>query len=70
MNVRDTIPESERENALKIIKQLVDNKRLEPFQAHRLTRNGQVVEVCMTATVLLNKEGEPYAVAITERPDR
>ncbi|EEG76398.1 chemotaxis protein CheB [Dethiobacter alkaliphilus] len=67
MNIRDTIPESERENALKIIKQLAENKRLEPFQARRITRDGHVVEVCMTATVLLNEKGERYAVATTER---
>jgi two-component system, chemotaxis family, CheB/CheR fusion protein len=68
MNVRETIPESGREGALKTIKQLAENKRLEPFSVRRLTKNGQIVEVFITATVLLNDEGVPYAVATTERP--
>lgn len=67
MNIRDTIPENERENALDLIKDLAGHKKLEPFPTRRVTKDGEIIEVWMTATVLLNEEGKPYAVATTER---
>ena len=42
-------------------------QELEPFHTQRLTKQGAVVEVTVTATALRNEAGDVYAIATTER---
>ncbi|MCX6233305.1 MAG: PAS domain-containing protein [Bacteroidetes bacterium] len=67
MNIRDRIPESYRENELAVIQQLGRAKVLEPFHTQRITKDGRLVEVLLTATALVNEAGEMYAITTTER---
>ena len=67
MNVRDRIPEDGREGALDNIQRLSRAERLEPYHTRRLAKSGAVLEISLTATVLLDKDGKIYAVATTER---
>ena len=67
MNVRELIPEGLRLEALAKVHQLVQAETLEPYQTHRLTKDGRDITVWVTATALLNKAGEVYAIASTER---
>jgi two-component system CheB/CheR fusion protein len=66
--LRNRIPQSlgpkmrEREHAL------ARAEAVAPFRTRRLASNGAVLEVWVTATQLLNKAGQVYAVATTERP--
>ena len=70
MNVRDRIPEEFREEALARVCQLSQTEILEPYQTQRLTRDGAVVEVWMTATALMDAAKKMYAIATTERAKR
>ena len=67
MNVRDRIPEGLREEALAKLHQLCQAEILEPYRTQRITKDGNVVEVWMTPTALLNEAGQMYAIATTER---
>ncbi len=67
MNVRDLIPRDMREDALAKVHQLSQAEILEPYRTQRITKEGAVVEVWMTATALVNASGQMYAVATTER---
>ncbi|MGZ8545756.1 MAG: CheR family methyltransferase [Sulfuricurvum sp.] len=67
MNTRERIPKELREEALQKIHQLSLSEVLEPYKTQRITKNGSVVEVWMTATALINKSGEMYAISTTER---
>ena len=67
MNVRDRIPEELREEALAKVQQLSRAEILEPYRTQRITKDGAVVEVWMTATALVNEAGQMYAIATTER---
>ena len=67
MNIHDLTPESLREDALDTIKQLSQADILEPYQTQRNTRDGQIIQVWVTATALLNNFGQVYAIATTER---
>ncbi|MFA6135498.1 MAG: chemotaxis protein CheB [Phycisphaerae bacterium] len=67
MNVRDLIPEGLREEALAKVHQLSLAEILEPYRTQRITKEGKVVEVWMTATALVNEAGQMYAIATTER---
>ena len=67
MNIRDIVPEDEREHALSLVKKLVQQKIIEPFETQRVTRDGEILKVQLTATTLVDVAGEAYAVATTER---
>ena len=67
MNVSDRIPEALREDELAKVHQLSLAEIMEPYCTQRLTREGAVVEIWMSATALSNEAGEMYAIATTER---
>ncbi len=67
MNIRDIVPGEGREDALAFVKKLAGGGGIEPFETQRVTKSGQVLDVWLTGTVLVNEEREPYAVATTER---
>ena len=67
MNVRDLVPEELREEALTKVHQLAQAKLLDPYRTQRITKDGQVVEIWLTATALVNKAGQVYAIATTQR---
>ncbi len=70
MNVRDLVPEDQREESLTMIKQLARAEVLEPYRLQRIAKDGQNVEVWLTATALVNATGEVYALVTTERTGR
>jgi two-component system CheB/CheR fusion protein len=67
MNIRAVIPEAERDQAQARVAAIASARELAPFRARRLTRDGRIVEVWLTAAALVTAAGEPYAIATTER---
>jgi two-component system, chemotaxis family, CheB/CheR fusion protein len=67
MNIRSLIPEVLREEELAVLKKLSQAEALEPYRTQRLTKEGRIVEVWLSATPLLNEAGEVYSIATTER---
>lgn len=67
MNIRDLIPEDRREEALAVLRQLSRAEVIEPYRLSRMAKGGRLVEVCLTATPLVNDSGSVYAIATTER---
>jgi len=67
MNIQSLVPEDQRKQALAVIARLIRAEVLEPYQAHRLTKDAKVVKISLTATALLNESGHVYAVFTTER---
>ncbi|MDD2919467.1 chemotaxis protein CheB [Rhodoferax sp.] len=67
MNVRERIPIELQERALAQVRQLSEAQTLAPFKTRRLTRDGRVLDVALTATALLDEAGQVYAIATTER---
>jgi two-component system CheB/CheR fusion protein len=70
MNIRDLIPEGQREASLVMVKQLARAEVLEPYHEQRIAKDGRILEVWLTATALMNEAGEAYAIATTEREIR
>ncbi|MDD5716844.1 MAG: chemotaxis protein CheB [Sulfuricurvum sp.] len=66
MNAHDRMVRSENKEELFKITELGNVKNVEPYKARRLTKEGSVVEVWITATPLLNEAGTIYAIATTE----
>jgi two-component system CheB/CheR fusion protein len=67
MNVRMRIPKVRQEKALAQVRQLSESQTLPPFSTQRLTKDGRVLDVDLTATALLDETGQMYAIATTER---
>jgi two-component system CheB/CheR fusion protein len=67
MNVRDLIPAELQEQALARVQQLSEAEILEPFYTKRITRTGNIIDVWVTATALVNETGKMYAIATTAR---
>ena len=53
-----------------MVKQLARAEVLEPYHEQRIAKDGRILEVWLTATVLVNETGEAYAIATTEREMR
>ncbi|MEI8354952.1 MAG: chemotaxis protein CheB [Deltaproteobacteria bacterium] len=66
-DIRELIPEGLRNEDIKRVQQLSRKEWLEPYRTQRIAKDGAVVEVWLTATALLNEDGEVYAIATTER---
>ncbi len=67
MNVRELIPKPGQDEALAVIAQLTQAHVLQPYETERITKDGRVLRVAMTATALVNESKAVYAVATTER---
>ncbi|MGB9133731.1 MAG: chemotaxis protein CheB [Methanosarcina sp.] len=67
MNISSLVPASRKEGELAALKKLSHAEVLEPYRTQRLTKDGRIVEVGLTATSLVNEAGEVYAIATTER---
>lgn len=67
INIRDLTPASRRRAVLAAMKQPGEAEVLERYRAHRITKDGQTVEVWRPATALVNEAGQAYAIATTER---
>jgi two-component system, chemotaxis family, CheB/CheR fusion protein len=70
MNIRDLVPEDQREQSLTMVKQLARAEVLEPCRTQRIAKEGRTVDVWLTATALVNATGEVYALVTTERTRR
>jgi two-component system CheB/CheR fusion protein len=67
MNISALVPKSRKEEEIEVLKKLSQAKILEPYRTQRLTKEGLIVEVWLTATSLANEAGEVYAIETTER---
>ncbi len=67
LNVRDRIPPRLLAEWLSLASSLGRAEILEPFKSERLTKSGDVLNVRILATALVNEAGLAYAVATTER---
>ena len=67
MNSSDLTPESEREEALAIVRRLNRAEVVAPYRTRRLAKDGSIVAVALTATTLVNEAGQVYAISTIER---
>jgi two-component system CheB/CheR fusion protein len=68
MNIRQLVPESERENVLTRLQRPMTAGGAELRRMRRIKKDGSTVEVAVTSSTLVNNTGQPYAVATTEWP--
>jgi two-component system CheB/CheR fusion protein len=67
MNVAEIVPEDKRQQALDLIKQIKTGKPVKSLETKRVTKDGRILDVWLTATKLVDNKGDVIAVATTER---
>jgi two-component system CheB/CheR fusion protein len=67
MNIRDLIAEGRREQELARVQRLGRGEVLEPYRLQRIAKDGESIEVWVTASVLVSDSGNAYAIATTEK---
>ena len=67
MNARDRVPKALRNEMLATGLQRDRAEIPEPYRSKRITKEGRIVEVWITATALMNASGQLVAIATTER---
>ena len=66
-NVRDIVAEADRDAALDLIQRIAQGEVVESFELRRVTKDGRVLDVWLTTTLLTDEAGKPVAIATTER---
>ena len=67
INIRDLMPERDREEALAAVRQQCHAGVLEPQRQQRIAKDGRTLDVSVIVSGLVNDAGETYAIATTER---
>ncbi len=67
LNNRNRIPPEQHAQEMETLRLLSQAAVLEPYHARRLCKDGRIVDICLTATALIDETGEVYAIATTER---
>ena len=67
MNVRDIVAEPDREAALRLIQRIKEGEIVKSFELRRVTKDGRILDVWLTTTLLTDEKRKPVAIATTER---
>ena len=67
MKIQEIIPPEAQDAHAQLVDQLVQGDTTTPLETARLTKDGRVLSVWVTASLLVGSEGKPCGVATTER---
>jgi two-component system sporulation sensor kinase A len=67
MDVFKIVPEEKKQETMEVIGKIKMNETVGSFETKRLAKDGRVLDVWLTATKLVDDEGNAVALAITER---
>ena len=67
MNIRNIVAEPDREAALTLIERIKKGGIVKSFELRRVAKNGRILDVWLTTTLLTDDKGNPVALATTER---
>jgi PAS domain S-box-containing protein len=66
-NVREIVADADREAALTLIQRIQQGDIVKSFELRRVTKDGRILNVWLTTTLLTDEKGKPVAIATTER---
>jgi two-component system CheB/CheR fusion protein len=67
MNISDIVPEESRHETSDMIKKIFEGETIASFKTKRLTKDGRIIDVWLTVTIIKDEVGNPQTVATTER---
>jgi PAS domain S-box-containing protein len=67
MNIISIVPESERARFREMLDKLRRGEKIQSFMTKRVTKDGRILSVWLTITVLKDKDGVPCSISTIER---
>ncbi|MGF6768748.1 two-component system CheB/CheR fusion protein [Paraburkholderia sp. GAS199] len=67
MSVSDLLPAGARADHLDFIRHALDNEALHSYETQRIAKDGHVIDIWLTLSILQDESGNAIAVASTER---
>jgi two-component system sensor kinase FixL len=67
MNVGQIAPNHKRGEFLALMKSLKEEEEIRSFETQRLTKDGRLINIWITITILTDEAGNPVGIATTER---
>ncbi len=67
MNISRIIPDHKQDEMISLAKRVLKGGNIEFFETQRLTKNNRILDISLTATLLKDENGKPFAITTTER---
>jgi len=67
MNISRIIPDHKQDELISLLERLLKGQDIEFFETQRLTKNNRILDISITATLLKDEKGKPFAITTTER---
>jgi len=67
MNIQDIIPDDKKNEMGLLVGKLKNSEIVKSFKSRRITKNGNIINVWVTLTMLMDDAGDAVEIAITER---
>ena len=67
MNIKSIVPYNKRDEEVELIKKIERGEPVNSFETKRYNKNGKVLDIWLTITVLTNEDNKPHCIATTER---
>jgi len=67
MNIRDIIPQEKQNQSLVLIKKISAGEEIKSFKTRRKTKDGRILDIWLTVTMIADAAGKPIQIATTER---
>jgi PAS domain S-box-containing protein len=67
MNISRIIPDHKQDEMMSLAKRVLKGGNIEFFETQRLTKNNRILDISLTATLLKDENGKPFAITTTER---
>jgi len=67
MNIGRLIPDHKQDEMMSLAERVLKGENIEFFETQRLTKNNRILNISLTATLLKDEKGKPFAITTTER---
>ncbi|MHC4133262.1 MAG: PAS domain-containing sensor histidine kinase [Planctomycetota bacterium] len=67
MNISRIIPDHKQDEMMSLTRRVLKGENIEFFETQRLAKNNRVLDISLTATLLKDENGKPFAITTTER---
>jgi two-component system sensor kinase FixL len=67
MNIARIIPDHKQDEKISLTERVLKGENIELFETQRLTKNNKILDISLTATLLKDESGKPFAITTTER---
>ena len=67
MKIDRIIPDHKQDEKISLTGRVLKGENIELFETQRLTKNNRILDISLTATLLKDENGKPFAITTTER---